>query len=74
MKTFTITLLAKVVTEWIGTEESHKRVEFSYTILQRSTGQTPFVLRIKGESGFRGIRRSLFDVVSFVEDYPTCQL
>jgi hypothetical protein len=62
------------MTEWIGTQESNKRVEFSNSILERCSRETPFVLRIKGECGFSCVRGSFLDIMGFVEDYPIVQL
>ena len=74
MKTFTITLLAEIMTEWIGTQEPDQRIKFSDSILEGSSRETPLVLRIKGECGFSCVCGSFFDIMGFVEDYPTCQL
>ena len=56
--------------ERIRTQESDQRIELSDSVLQWRTGETPFVLGIQGESCLGSIRRSLLDVVRFVEDDP----
>lgn len=38
VKTFTVTLFAKVMTERIGTEKSDERIKFSDSILERCAG------------------------------------
>jgi len=74
MKTFTITLLAEIMTEWIGTQEPDQGVKFSDSILQGSAGETPLVLRIKGECGFSCVCGPFFDIVCFVKNDPIGQL
>ena len=74
MKTFTITLLAEIMTEWIGTQEPDQRIKFSDSILEGSSRETPLVLRIKGECGFSCVCRSFFDIMCFVKNDPIGQL
>lgn len=51
----------------IGAQKSNQRVKLSNPILQRSTGQTPFVSRLERERCFGGVGGSFLDVVGFIE-------
>jgi hypothetical protein len=55
----------------ISSQESHKRIELSHTVLQGCTRQTPPVAWIQGKSSLGSVCRPLFDVVGLVQDDTT---
>ena len=64
---FTITLLAEIVREGVAAQETNEAVQLANTILKRCAGETPSVFCLELERGLRGVRRSLLDIVSFIE-------
>lgn len=65
---------AENIPERIGAQKPNQRVKLSDPILQRRTGQTPFVSRLERERCFGGVGGSFLDVVGFIQHNSISQI